>query len=96
MSDANIFETLGFGPEEAANLRLRARLMLAIRRHLAANGMTQTSAAAAIGCSQSRISDIATGKIDRFTIDFLVNALAALGIRVDLRVGDGEEALGAA
>ena len=81
---SNIFETLGFDAEEAAGLRMRAQLMSAIRETIREDSLSQTQAAEAIGCTQPRVSDIVTGKLDRFTIDFLVSAATALGIRVGL------------
>ena len=65
---SNIFETLGFGTEEAAGLRMRAHLMSAIRETIRETGLSQTQAAKTIGCTQPRVSDIVTGKLDKFTI----------------------------
>jgi predicted XRE-type DNA-binding protein len=90
--ESNVFDALGYGREEAANLRLRARLMAAFRRHVQERGLTQAEAAEIIGTSQPRISDLIGGKIDKFTIDFLVNALTSLGESVHLVLG-GESAV---
>lgn len=84
----NVFEALGYDREEAANLRVRARLMAAIRAHVRERGLSQSEAAEVVGCSQPRVSDLMTGKIDKFTIDFLVNALAQFGVNVELVVGE--------
>lgn len=83
----NVFDALGYGREEAANLRIRARLMAEFRRTFQECGMTQAKAAELIGASQPRVSDLLNGKIDKFTIDFLVNALTSLGVSVDLVLG---------
>ena len=82
---ANVFADLGFAPDEADNLLLRAKLMSHIRG--AARGMTQQDAAALFGVSQPRISDLKRDKIGRFTIDTLVNMLAHAGIKVGLQIG---------
>ncbi|MEM1115550.1 MAG: helix-turn-helix transcriptional regulator [Bacteroidota bacterium] len=91
MPARNVFETLGFGREEAANLRLRARLMMALTEHIEARDLTQSEAAKVIGCSQPRVSNLMNGKINAFTVDFLVNALAQFGINVDLVIGNAAE-----
>ena len=91
-SSGNVFRDLGFGPEEAANLRIRSRLMAEFRRTVEERGLTQAAAAEEIGASQPRVSDLLNGKIDKFTIDFLVNALTSLGVSVDLVLG-GEAAV---
>jgi predicted XRE-type DNA-binding protein len=79
----NVFDALGYGREEAANLRIRAQLMAEFRRTVRERGMTQAKAAEIIGASQPRVSDLLNGKIDKFTIDFLVNAITSLGVSVD-------------
>jgi predicted XRE-type DNA-binding protein len=82
----NVFRDLGFGAKEAESLRLRAELMLEVRRLIRARKLTQRSAATLLGVTQPRISDLIRGKIDLFSIDSLVNMLARGGIRVQLRV----------
>lgn len=80
----NVFADLGFGPEEAENLRVRSRLMIQIEKIIHARGLKQKQAAALFGVSQPRISELKRGKIDEFTIDSLVNMLGRAGIRIDL------------
>lgn len=45
----NVFEDLGFDAEEAANLKIRADLMLDIRQYIQDQGWTQAAAAAFFG-----------------------------------------------
>ena len=85
-STGNVFRDLGFGAKEAESLRLRAELMLEVRRLIRARKLTQRSAAALLGVTQPRISDLIRGKIDLFSIDTLVNMLARGGMRVQLRI----------
>lgn len=68
-------------------MKIRARLMLALREHIAASGLTQGQAARLLGVTQPRISDLMRGRIDLFAIDTLVNMLGAAGLQVDLRIG---------
>lgn len=83
-SSGNVFEDLGFSAGEAENLQLRAQLMSKIRA--IARGMTQAEAAKRLGVTQPRLNDVLRGKIDKFSLDALVNMLAAAGMRVELRV----------
>ena len=85
-SSGNVFLDLGFSPEEADNLRLRAQLMIQIDRVINERGLTQSQAAELFGVSQPRVSDVIRGKIGRFTIDALVNMLAKAGVRVELKL----------
>ncbi|MEM1118067.1 MAG: helix-turn-helix transcriptional regulator [Bacteroidota bacterium] len=85
-SSGNVFADLGFGPEEAANLQLRSRLAVEIARYVAAEGITQAEAAERFGVTQPRVSDLVRGRIDRFSIDALVNILARAGRSVEVTV----------
>jgi predicted XRE-type DNA-binding protein len=88
-STGNVFRDLGFDAEEAENLRLRASLMVEIRRLIETRKLTQSAAAKLLGVTQPRISDLARGKIDLFSIDTLVNMLSRAGMRVDIRLSSG-------
>ena len=85
-SSGNVFHDLGFGPNEAESLRLRAELMIEVTRLIHARKLTQSAAANLFGVTQPRISDLMRGKIDLFSIDTLVSMLARAGIRVELRL----------
>lgn len=84
LSGDNVFADLGFSPEEAENLKIRSQLMRELRELIA--GLTQVSAARLLGVSQPRISDLKRGKIALFTIDALVNMLAAAGAELRITV----------
>ena len=78
----NIFEDLGFEAEEAANLKVRADLMLDLRRYIQQRGWTQEEAATFFAETQPRISNLLKGEISRFSIDKLINLLARAGLEV--------------
>jgi predicted XRE-type DNA-binding protein len=59
-------------------------IMVKLRNYIEQQGMTQEEAARRMGVTQPRISDLVRGKIDRFTIDMLVNMLSHAGIHVEL------------
>ena len=84
----SIFDYLGFDASEAENLKIRASLMQAIEQYISAHKLTQATAAQLMGVSQPRISDLITGKIDKFTIDMLVNMLAKAHMSVTLVIND--------
>ena len=83
-SSGNVFHDLGFPPEQAESLRLRADLMVQIRRLIEGRKLTQAAAAKLLGVTQPRISNLVRGKIDLFSIDTLIDMLARAGIRVGL------------
>ena len=82
----NVFVDCGFPPAEAENLRIRARMMMALTRFIQDRKVTQARAAKIMRVSQPRISDLMRGKIGRFTIDTLVNMLTAAGLNVDVDI----------
>ena len=82
----NVFADLGFDAEEAANLKIRADLMLDLRQYIQDRGWTQAEAAAFFGETQPRISNVMKGEISRFSIDKLVNMLARAGLRVRFEI----------
>ena len=86
-SSGNVFADLGFDDEEAEHLRIRSELMAALRSLIYAQGLTQQGAAALLGTTQPRVSDLVRGRIERFSIDMLVTLLARAGVRVDLVAG---------
>jgi len=85
-SGGNVFKDLGFSPEEATLLAMRAKLMADIRETIARRGWTQSQAARELGVTQSRISDLTRGKWDKFSLDMLVTLAVRSGQQVQLEV----------
>lgn len=83
---ANVFADLGFEPEEAAKLKIRSQLMVEISEWIKARSLKQEDAAELLGISRPRVSDVMTGKIDRFTIDALVDLLERTGKHITVKV----------
>jgi predicted XRE-type DNA-binding protein len=60
--------------------------MIALKEHLAGDGLRQAQIAKLFGVTQPRVSDLVRGKIDVFDFDALVNMAAVAGLRVKLIV----------
>ena len=82
----NVFEDLGFGAEEAMNLKVRADLMLDLRSYIQKQGWTQQETAAFLGETQPRISNLMNGEISRFSVDKLINLIGKIGMEVKVEV----------
>jgi predicted XRE-type DNA-binding protein len=82
----NVFLELGFPPEEAAVLKMRADLMGDLREFIRDSKLTQAAAAQRLGISQSRVSDLVRGKWEKFSLEMLITLAARAGHKVDLRV----------
>lgn len=83
---ASVWDAIEDTPAEAANMKTRAELMIAVAELIRARRLTQAAAAKLFGVSQPRVSDLTRGKIELFSVDTLVNMLAAAGVRVELRL----------
>lgn len=76
------------GEFETANLMARSELMVSVLRAIDERGWTQAQAAEFLGVAQPRISDVAQGRVDRFSVDMLMIWLEKLGKDVSIHVRD--------
>jgi predicted XRE-type DNA-binding protein len=84
-SSGNIFSDLGYTPEEAAILQMRADLMADLRKFIKTKKLTQANAAEMLGVSQSRVSDLARGKWEKFSLEMLIILATKAGMHVTLK-----------
>ena len=85
-SSGNVFADLGFPPEEAAVLAMRADLMASLRTLITDRGWTQQEAARKLAIGQSRVSDLVRGKWEKFSLEMLITLEARRGrvVRVEI------------
>ena len=84
----NVWDAVEDTPEQAANMKLRSQLMIALKAHIGRAGMSQAQAAQLFGVTQPRVSDLMRGKINLFALDALVNMATAAGLRIEMHVLD--------
>jgi predicted XRE-type DNA-binding protein len=82
----DVWGDLGFPPAEAQDLRIRSRMIIALRRFIKDNRLTQARAARLLGVTQPRVSDLLKGKIDLFSIGALVKLLTRAGLQVEVNI----------
>ncbi len=82
----NVFKQLGFSESESANLEARSRLMILLEQEIKKTGMSQAQVADVLGVKPPRISEIMTGRIDKFSIDLLITYLSRLGKTVEFKL----------
>jgi predicted XRE-type DNA-binding protein len=85
-SSDNVFRDIGFSRDEAEHLKVRADLMIRLSELIRARRLTQAQAARLFGVTQPRISDLVRGKIERFSVDTLIEMLGRAGSRVEVVV----------
>src|SRR4051794_4776461 len=84
-SSGNVYEDLGF--ENPGEMALKADLVIAIVRAIRARGFkNQTEAAKRMGIDQPRVSKLIRGHFDEYSVERLMEFLAALGNDVEIRV----------
>ena len=82
----SVWDAIENTPEQAANMKLRSVLMIALKDHVTRAAMSQAQAARLFGVTQPRVSDLMRGKINLFALDALVNMATAAGLRIGMRV----------
>ncbi len=60
--------------------------MADLRKFLAVKKLTQTEAAKIFGVSQSRVSDLITGKWEKFSLEMLITLATKAGRHVTLKI----------
>ncbi|WP_323839091.1 helix-turn-helix domain-containing protein [Photorhabdus africana] len=95
----NIFSKLGFTEQEAQQLhttslqeientlQIKERLMEEITLWIVDEKMKQAEVAEMLYISRPRVSDVVNKKVNKFTIDALVNMLIRIGKPVQITVG---------
>lgn len=86
-SFASIWDAIEDSAAEAANLRLRSELMIALQETIAAWDVTQVAAARRLGITQPRLNDLLRGRIDKFSLDALALLASSAGLALRLEVG---------
>lgn len=85
-SSGNVFKDIGFSDAEAESLLIRCDLMMEIEKIIEEQGWTQEQAAKVLGIAQPRISELVHGRIERFTVDTLLQYLSMLGKKVTFNI----------
>lgn len=84
----NVFDALADTPAEAANMKARAALLSALKERVRSWGLSQEAAAARLGITRPRLSDLMRGKLGKFSLDALVNLASAAGLSLQIRIAD--------
>jgi len=83
-SSGNIFADLGF--QDPAREQIKAQLMLQIFRVLRKRRLTQVQAAEILGVRQPQVSGLMRGQSGAFSVERLMDFLAALGHDIEIKL----------
>lgn len=79
---ASVWDAIEDTPQEAASKTAPSALMMELSAAIQKLGMTQSDAAALLGVTQTRISDLMRGKVNLFSLDTLIDMTATAGWRL--------------
>ena len=83
---ASVWDAISSTPQEAANMKAKSLLLMALQKWLSQFEGTQKDAAVLLGISQPRLSDLKRGHIDLFSLDTLLNMADLAGMSPTVQV----------
>ncbi|MBD1532302.1 XRE family transcriptional regulator [Xanthomonas citri pv. citri] len=94
MKTQNIYALFSPDPAEFNKQALKGKLGITLIQLIRANGWNQAAASEHLKVAQPRVSDLMRGKLDRFSIDALMELMFRAGYMFDYEFGfpDGEHA----
>jgi predicted XRE-type DNA-binding protein len=82
----SVWDAIEKSPADAAAMKARADLMMAVREAVDAWGSTQSASARKLGVSQPRLNGLLRGRIDKFSLEALVTLAGRAGLTVRVEV----------
>ncbi|MCC6946598.1 MAG: XRE family transcriptional regulator [Bradyrhizobiaceae bacterium] len=83
---ASVWDAIEPSRAATANMKARAEMMIAIREAVAAWEGTQAAAAKKLGLTQPRMNDLLRGRINKFSLDALINLATRAGLSVRVEI----------
>lgn len=77
---SSVWDAIEDTPQQAASMRVRSELMMALQKWFKSEGLTQATAAGLFGVTQPRVSDLMRGRINLFSLDTLIDMAATAGL----------------
>ncbi len=81
-SSGNVFKDVNIDEFEARELQFRSTIMTKLNLFIQEKKLTQVEAAEIFGVSQSRISNLKSGRIDLFSTGMLMAMLEKSGVHI--------------
>ncbi len=83
---ANVWDALEDTPAVAASMTMRSDLLIALRQRIAGWKVTQAEAARRLQVTQPRLNDLLRGRIEKFSLDALIDLADRASLQVKLRI----------
>ena len=83
---ASVWDALEDTPAEAASMKARSELMMAVRDAVESWDITQARAARRLKITQPRLNDLLRGRINKFSLDALIDLAYQAGLSVRVKI----------
>ena len=80
----SLFAGIASDQAELSLLILKSKLWSVVTKIITERNLTQRQAADLLNVSQPRISNMMKGRLEKFSMDFFIDALVHLGYKLDL------------
>ncbi len=85
-SSGNVFEDMGFEPHEAAVLKAKAEVMIALEKFIKQNKLTQAQAAELLGVPRPRMNRLLKRDFSKITLDKMGEMVSRAGMTMEVKV----------
>lgn len=82
----SVWDAIEDTPALACSMKARADVMIAIQKVVDGWKLTQSDAAKKLSITQPRLNDLLRGRIQKFSLEALMNLAAAAGLTVKVNV----------
>jgi predicted XRE-type DNA-binding protein len=82
---ARVWDAIEPSAAEAASMKARSDVLMAIRKIVDGWEVTQSDAAKRLDITQPRLNDLLRGRIDKFSLDALVDIASRAGLSVRVK-----------
>jgi predicted XRE-type DNA-binding protein len=90
-SFASVWDALADTPEQAANMRLRAELVMAIQGAVEGWAISRARAAERLRVTPPHLVELLEGRLDLFSVDELATLAERAGLAVEVRIAHAAE-----
>jgi len=95
-SSGNVFEDMGFDAHEAAALKAKAVIMIALEKHIKANKLNQAQAAELLGVPRPRMNRLLKRDFTKISLDKMSEMVSRAGMTMEVTVRKPRRAKAAA
>ena len=83
---SSVWDAIEHTPRQAASMRARSELMMALQEWVKATDKTQAAAAKRFGITQPRMSDLMRGRLHLFSLETLMDMTTTAGMEPHITI----------